>query len=176
MLLKTWWSKSLKSTVSFQCITPSLVGRGCIALAPKISGGNKILMSKNIGVARLICENTKLKSYYACHKVYHTAKYSGSHAPAPFIFSHCSPIVLPQSFGSSSEKTSFFRRRPEETPVMTRRKPEAIRSKSVRTSQNQSQPVTGVQAAIFCFNFVSLTNKIICYGNIKQRNPRRILR
>ncbi len=87
-----------------------------------------------------------------------------------------SPIVLPQSFGSSSEKTSFFRRRPEETPVMTRRKPEAIRSKSVRTSQNQSQPVTGVQAAIFCFNFVSLTNKIIFYGNIKQRNPRRILR
>gem|GEM_PF-2335587 len=87
-----------------------------------------------------------------------------------------SPIVLPQSFGSSSEKTSFFRRRPEETPVMTRRNSEAIRSKSVRTSQNQSQPVTGVQAAIFCFNFVSLTNKIICYGNIKQRNPRRILR
>ena len=87
-----------------------------------------------------------------------------------------SPIVLPQSFGSSSEKTSFFRRRPEETPVMTRRKPEAIRSKSVRTSQNQSQPVTGVQAAIFCFNFVSLTNKIICYGNNKQRNPMRILR
>ncbi|SEH39285.1 hypothetical protein SAMN05421793_102100 [Epilithonimonas hominis] len=87
-----------------------------------------------------------------------------------------SPIVHPQSFGSSSEKTSFFRRRPEETPVMTRKKPEAIRSKSVRTSQNQSQPVTGVQAAIFCFNFVSLTNKIICYGNNKQRNPRRILR
>ncbi len=87
-----------------------------------------------------------------------------------------SPIVLPHSFGSSSEKTSFFRRRPEETPVMTRRNPEAIRSKSVKISQNQSKAVTGVQAAIFCFNFVSLTNKIICYGNIKQRNPRRILR
>ena len=126
-------------------------------------------MSKNIGVARLICENTKLKSYYACHKVYHTAKYSEGHAPAHSIFSHCSPIILRVFFG----KNIFF-------PKKTRRNPgddpKKLRSYPVKISQNQSKPVTGVQAAIFCFNFVSLTNKIICYGNIKQRNPRRILR
>lgn len=91
-------------------------------------------MSKNIGVARLICENTKLKSYYACHKVYHTAKYSEGHAQTPSIFSHCSPTILQVFFG----KNIFF-------PKKTRRNPgddpKKLRSYPVKISQNQSKPV-----------------------------------
>lgn len=75
-------------------------------------------MSKNIGVARLICENTKLKSYYACHKVYHTAKYSKGDAQTHAIFSHCSPTILRVFFG----KNIFF-------PKKTRRKPEQLPKK-----------------------------------------------
>ncbi|WP_374443019.1 hypothetical protein [Epilithonimonas sp.] len=55
------------------------------------------------------------------------------------VFSNHFPIILPQSFRSSSEKTSFFRRRPEETQAMPRRNANDTRSKPVKTGQNPSQ-------------------------------------